>query len=78
MHEEARQVLAELHRLEYASPYNLAIVYLGLGQYEKAIDWLEQAYEARSGHLVYISQGPEFDPLRDDERFIGLLRRMGF
>ena len=60
------------------SPYNLAIVNLGLGQSQQAIDWLEQTYEARSGDLVYINRGPMFDPLRSDKRFTGLLKRMGY
>jgi len=75
---QARKVLAELQRSEYASPYNLAIVHLGLGQEDQAIDWLEQAYETRSGHLVYINRGPVFDPLREDRRFIDLVSRMGY
>jgi len=77
MTDEAGQILGELEREEDSSPYNLAIVYLGLGRYDQAIEWLERAYEARNGHLVYLYQGPIFDPLRDDERFISLLKRMG-
>jgi TolB-like protein/Tfp pilus assembly protein PilF len=78
MHKEALQVLEELLQATHPSPYNLALVYLGLGQYEQAIDWLTKAYEARNGHLVYINKGPRFDPLRDNERFIGLVDRIGW
>lgn len=77
MREEATKFLAELQRADYPSPYNLAIVNLGLGNYDQAISLLEQAYEVRTGHLVYVYRGPAFDPLRDDERFQGLLKRMG-
>ena len=77
-HEEALQVLQELQQSPHPSPYNLAIVHLGLGHYEQAIDWLEQAFEARNSQLVYINQGPKFDPLRDNERFIRLLERFGW
>lgn len=73
--EQAEQILGELQETPYPSPYNLAIVHLGLGHYEQAIDWLEKAYEARNSHLVYISQGPRFDPLREDERFNSLVNR---
>jgi tetratricopeptide (TPR) repeat protein len=76
MREEALQILEELQQAAYPSPYNLAIVHLGLGQYEQAIDWLEKAYEARNSHLVYINQDPKFDPLRDKERFMELLERI--
>jgi serine/threonine-protein kinase len=78
MHEEAIQILEELERAAHPSPYNLAVVHLGLGQYEQAIDWLEKAYEARNSHLVYINRGAKFDPLRDNERFIGLLERIAW
>lgn len=78
MHEEALQILEELQLVAYPSPYNLAIVHLGMGNHEQAIDWLEKAYEARNSHLVYINQGPKFDPLRDKERFIGLLDRIAW
>ncbi len=78
MEEEARQVLEELQKAAFPSPYNLAIVNLGLGEHEQAINWLEKAYEARNGHLLYINEGPVFDALRNEQRFISLLQRMGW
>jgi TolB-like protein/tetratricopeptide (TPR) repeat protein len=76
MREDALQILEELSQAKAASPYDMAIVHLGLGNYEQAIDWLEKAYDARNSYLVYMDQGPKFDPLRDDDRFIRLLERM--
>ena len=76
MHEQALDILEELQQTTDPSPHNLAIIHLGLGDYEKAIDLLEEAYEARNIHLVYINQGPTFDPLRDNPRFISLLERI--
>ena len=73
MHKQALEILEELRQSANPSPFNLAIVHLGLGDYEQAIDWLEKAYEARSGHLLYIKEGPRFDPLRDNPRFVSLL-----
>ncbi len=78
MREEALQILEELQQAAYPSPYNLAIVHLGLGDHEQAIDWLEKAYEARNSHLVYINRGPKFDPLRENERFKSLLERIAW
>lgn len=75
MHKEALQILQELQQAAYPSPYHLAIVHLGLGHHEQAIDWLEKAFAARNSHMVYINQGPRFDPLRDNRRFISLLER---
>ena len=74
-HEQARQVLSELKQADHHLPYHLAVVYLGLGEYEQAIDWLEKAFEARSGYMAYLHHGPKFDPLRNNQRFKNLLQR---
>lgn len=73
---EASRILKRLESESNASPYDIAIIYLGLGQTEAAIDWLEKAYKARDSQLIYIYQGPRFDSLRDEPRFIRLLERM--
>jgi len=78
VHDEAIQILKELQQSINPSPYNLAIVHLGLGQHEQSIDWLEKAFEARNGHLLYIKEGPNFDPLRSNQRFISLLEKFGW
>ncbi|MEJ2128444.1 MAG: tetratricopeptide repeat protein [Woeseiaceae bacterium] len=75
--EEARAVLEQL-RSGSAAPFDLAIVHLGLGEHDQAIDYLEQAYDARDSHLIYINRGPRFDPLRGNPRFIALLERLDF
>lgn len=56
--------------------YQIADVYIGLGQQDQAFEWLEKAYEDRSGWLTWIAIEPKLDPLRSDPRFAGLLRRM--
>jgi tetratricopeptide (TPR) repeat protein len=56
MQQEALQILEELKRKPYTSPYNLAVVHLGLGNHELAMDWLEKAFEAlNSPNLRYLS-----------------------
>jgi len=57
-------------------PYGIAWCYLDAGDYERAIDWLEEAYEVRDPNLLYIGN-PGFDPLRSDPRFQAIVRRMG-
>jgi TolB-like protein/Tfp pilus assembly protein PilF len=78
---EARKLLAELHpaaqKGEVAAAV-IAIVHVGLGEKEQALDWLEKAYQAHEWHLTLINAEPVFDPLRDDPRFQDLLRRMNF
>jgi len=76
--ENALQVLEALQNGPDAAPFDLAIVYLGLGEYERAIDYLELAYDARDSHLIYINRGPRFDPLRNNPRFMGLLNKFSF
>jgi TolB-like protein/Flp pilus assembly protein TadD len=53
----------------------IANLYVGAGDRDRALDWLERAYEVRDPNMPYIG-GPRWDPVRDDPRFQGLLRRM--
>ncbi len=57
--------------------YEIALVYAGLGDKEKAFEWLENAYHAHDVGLVYLKIDPCLDPLRSDPRFADLLRRVG-
>ena len=57
--------------------YQLAIIYLGMGDVDKAMMWIEKAYEARSDFLLYMRNETLFDPLRSDPRFIELELRIG-
>jgi TolB-like protein/DNA-binding winged helix-turn-helix (wHTH) protein/Tfp pilus assembly protein PilF len=80
-HGEATKLLADLQarsKKQYVSPYYVAIVYLGLGKNELAMDWLEQAFRDRSNGLVFMSVEPELDPLRQNPRFLVLEGRMNF
>ena len=78
---EAQVILDELVEREaegHAEPYHVAIVHVGIGNDEQAIDWLEKAFAARNSHMLYIKQGAQFDPLRGKPRFETLIRRMGW
>lgn len=80
--EQAEELLAQLNRTaeekrEYISPMHMAFVYLGLGDKDGALRWLETAYNQRDEWLVYLHVFPEFDPLRSDPRFQDLERRVG-
>src|SRR5215510_12602380 len=75
---EARAILAQLDALakrRYVSPLYFAIVSAGLRDNDKAIEYLNQAFEARHPGLVLIRIEPMFDVLRGDERFKQLLKR---
>jgi TolB-like protein len=61
----------------YVSAYDIAAVYIGLGEKNQAFEWLSKALEERSGFLVYIKCDRRFDGLRSDPRYEALLKRIG-
>jgi Tfp pilus assembly protein PilF len=76
---EARAVLNQLFeqsKRQYVSPFYIALIYAGLGENEKAMDWLEKAYADRSNGLVFLKVDPELDSLRSNPRFKALLVKM--
>ena len=76
---EAREVLQRLHELagqRYVPPYHFAYVHAGLGEEDKAIDWLERAYQERAGAVWGIRGSFLFTSLRSHPRFTALLRMM--
>ena len=62
----------------YVAPYNLAIIYLGMGDRERALDELEKAHAADSVLMVGLKMDRVFDPLRSQPRFIALLKKLNF
>ncbi len=77
---EAQEVLASLEDLDkerYVPAYNFAIIYAGLGDFDKSFEWFEQARKERSGFLPFLKVEPAVDCLRDDPRFQDLLNQIG-
>ena len=77
---EADKMLVELierAKTEYVNPYDIAFVYAGLGEKEKAFAWLEKAFQERTIAIVSLKVDPYWDSLRTDPRFTDLLRRVG-
>ena len=77
---EARKILRELdqqseHR--YVSPYDRALIYVGLGEDDQAIAWLEKA-EEQNVPLHHINVDRRFNSLRSNRSYQQLLRRIGF
>jgi TolB-like protein/DNA-binding winged helix-turn-helix (wHTH) protein/Tfp pilus assembly protein PilF len=78
---EAEKLLAQLQAKSmnhYVSPYYFAIVCVGLGRTEEALDWLEKAFGDRSNGLVFLKVEPELDDLRSNSRFIALQQKLEF
>jgi serine/threonine-protein kinase len=77
--EQAREVLQRLEKLSqdrYVSPYHMAYVYTGLGEADRAMDFLERAYQERAGSVYGIKGSYLFTSLRSHPRFQALLRKM--
>jgi TolB-like protein/Flp pilus assembly protein TadD len=75
---EAEKVLDELKELskrQYVPAYNVAFIYAGLNDKDKAFAWLNKAYETHSG-LSVIKVETTFDNLRSDPRFKEMLKRL--
>ena len=78
--QDAEKILAELQqraKRQYVSPVPIAEVWLGLGNKQQALGWLEKGYEDRAFQLLTINSYPQYDPLRSDPRFQSLVRRIG-
>lgn len=77
---DAQKVLRQLYDLsarQSVSAYDLASIHLGLGQTAKALELLDRACDERQSMLVYLRVLPEWQPVRTDERFVHVLRRVG-
>ncbi len=76
----ALQILDELSKLaerQYVAPHFFAGIHIGLGQNQKALDYLEKSYEDHSHWLLYLHIDPSMDALRHEPRFQHLLHQIG-
>jgi len=78
--DESERELKRLLRIakkEYVSPYEIALIYVGLCQKDQALTWLERAIEDRAWESICLQVEPKLDHFRSDSRFINLVRRIG-
>lgn len=78
---EARQGLQTLEviaRERFVPAYAMALIHAGLEQPDEALLNLEQAYEQRDVHLVFLPIDPKWDFLRSNARFAAVLDRCAF
>jgi tetratricopeptide (TPR) repeat protein len=77
--DEARAVRAALEdraTREYVSSAAMVMLHAGIGNVDRALDWLEKAHAERRGFVAYSAVHPLLDPLRDSPRFDALLRAL--
>lgn len=78
--QDALRVIGEFEKLSkkrFVSAAYFSLVYIGLGDKDKAMVWMERAFVERSPLLVRLKVDPIVDPLRGDPRFEDLVRRVG-
>jgi Tfp pilus assembly protein PilF len=76
----ARQLLDQLtiaSTRRYTPALAIALVHVGLGENELALNWLEKSYGERFNRMAYLRRENVWDPLRTDPRFQDLVRRIG-
>jgi TolB-like protein/tetratricopeptide (TPR) repeat protein len=77
---DARAILAQLteaSKTRYVSGYSFAVIHLGLGEKDQALDWLEKdAREPTGFEINFIKVDPYLDPLRGDPRFEALVQKV--
>ena len=79
--EHAQQVLARLDslsRTQYVTPYAVALVHAALGQSDSAFVWLNKAVDERTHWVLWLNRDRRWDPIRSDDRFRAIVRRVGF
>ena len=78
---EANRMLAELiedAKTRYVQPFGVALAYLGLGQRDKALEWLQKAFDDHTSTMVWAKIDPELDQLRDTPELKAMLSQMKF
>jgi TolB-like protein/Tfp pilus assembly protein PilF len=62
----------------YVSPYNVARVYGAIDDKQRALEWLERAYQEHNPDLIELTREPSFESLRADAKFRELVERIGW
>jgi hypothetical protein len=65
-----------LSATRYVPAYNIAMIYNGLDDRDQAIAWLERGIAERDPRMIFLVVEPKWNNVRDDARFVGLLRRV--
>jgi TolB-like protein/DNA-binding winged helix-turn-helix (wHTH) protein/Tfp pilus assembly protein PilF len=77
---KARGILERLQNISKRAPvaaHHFALIYLGLGEKENALGWLDKARQQRSPMMAWLKVDPRFDNVRPDPRFQEMMRKVG-
>jgi DNA-binding winged helix-turn-helix (wHTH) protein/TolB-like protein/Flp pilus assembly protein TadD len=70
--------LEELSARRYVPPYAIALIYLGMGNKDHSLEWLERARADRSTSMAYLRVDPTLNSLRSEPRFAVLIQQTNF
>jgi TolB-like protein/Tfp pilus assembly protein PilF len=76
---KAEQILRELEEMakrQYVNSTAFADIHLGLGEKQKALDWLEKSYQDQESACWYLKVDPIYDSVRNEPRFQGLVQKV--
>jgi adenylate cyclase len=76
---KAGQMLRELEEMakqQYVSSTAFAMIYLGLAEKEKALDWLDKSYQDQESACWYLKVDPIYDSVRNEPRFQALVQKV--
>ncbi|MGH2563274.1 MAG: TPR end-of-group domain-containing protein, partial [Ginsengibacter sp.] len=74
---KAKELLVkEIKEDSQVSVYRIAQVYVALGDFNQALNYLEEGYRTRELHMFWIKADPAFAPIKNEPRFIALLKKM--
>jgi DNA-binding winged helix-turn-helix (wHTH) protein/Flp pilus assembly protein TadD len=76
---KARRLLRDLiqhPRRGHVPAFSMALIWIGFGERDQALECLAKSYQDRSTDLVYSKTEPLLDPVRSDPRFAALLQEM--
>jgi len=74
--EKILKQLLDLSEKMYVSTYDVASIYVGLKDYNNALDWLEKAFDEKAYLLIYLQSDPIMDDLRNEERYQSLCQKI--
>jgi TolB-like protein/class 3 adenylate cyclase/Flp pilus assembly protein TadD len=69
--------LEEMAKRQYVNSSAFAAIYLGLGEKEKALDWLDKCYENQESACWLLKVDPIYDSVRNETRFQALVKKVG-
>ena len=78
--QEARRILAELteaRSTRVVSAWGIAVLHASLGDVDEAFHWIDAAIEEHAPGLAMLRVHPRLDPIRNDPRYLPLVRKLG-